>query len=76
MGTHIRVLVGAAARPGVADPAVAADRVERMLRAYDDRLSRFKPGSELSALNADPRAVVPASGLLRAAVVRRSRPPS
>lgn len=68
MGTHIRVLVGPAARPGIGDPVLAADRVERMLTAYDDRLSRFKPGSELCALNADTREVVPASGLLRAAV--------
>jgi thiamine biosynthesis lipoprotein len=34
----------------------------------DRRLSRFHPGSELSRLNADPRACVPASPLLRAAV--------
>lgn len=32
------------------------------------RLSRFEPDSELCALNADPRATVPASALLRAAV--------
>jgi len=33
-----------------------------------DRLSRFVPTSELCGLNDDPRAVVPASSLLRAAV--------
>jgi FAD:protein FMN transferase len=32
------------------------------------RLSRFDPGSDLSSLNADPRACVPAGPLLRAAV--------
>jgi thiamine biosynthesis lipoprotein len=31
-------------------------------------LSRFRPGSELNALNADPRAAVPASPLLRRTV--------
>ena len=34
----------------------------------DRRLSRFDPGSDLSRLNADPRACVPAAPLLRAAV--------
>jgi FAD:protein FMN transferase len=59
MGCDVRV-VAAPERP-VAD-ALA------FLRDYDARLSRFRPGSELCALNADPRAVVPASPLLRAAV--------
>jgi thiamine biosynthesis lipoprotein len=35
---------------------------------FDAALSRFKPESELSALNADPRECVPASELLRTAV--------
>ena len=35
----------------------------------DRRLSRFDPSSELCRLNADPRACVPASPLLRAAVL-------
>ena len=38
------------------------------MHAAEARLSRFRPDSELCALNADPRAVVPASALLRAAV--------
>lgn len=68
MGTRIRVLVGPAVHPDAAGPADAAARVERFLRAYDRALSRFKPDSELCALNADPRSIVPASDLLRSAV--------
>ncbi len=68
MGTRIRILVGPAARAGVPSPEAAADRVERFLNAYDRTLSRFKPASELCALNADPRPAVPASDLLRSAV--------
>ena len=68
MGTRIRILVGPAARAGLPDPEDAAATVERFLRAYDRALSRFRPGSELCALNADPRPVVPASALLRSAI--------
>ena len=38
------------------------------IEALAARLTRFDPGSELCALNADPRRVVPASPLLRRAV--------
>jgi thiamine biosynthesis lipoprotein len=55
LGTHVR-LIGA--------PPAA----RRAILGYHERLSRFLPASELSALNADPRPVVPASPLLRAAV--------
>jgi thiamine biosynthesis lipoprotein len=58
MGTDVRIL---------ASPS-AAGEVEMLLRDYDARLSRFRPDSELSALNADPRETVPASALLRDAV--------
>ena len=68
MGTRIRILVGPPARPGLPAPDDAAATVERFLRAYDRALSRFKPDSELCALNADPRPVVPASDLLRSAI--------
>lgn len=68
MGTRIRILVGPPADAGLPSPEAAADRVERFLHAYDRTLSRFKPDSELCALNADPRPVVPASALLRSAV--------
>jgi FAD:protein FMN transferase len=59
MGTHVRLL---ASDP---DPLPAARAEVEQLAA---RLTRFDPRSELCALNADPRAVVPASADLRAAV--------
>ena len=40
----------------------------RLLERFDARLSRFEPASELSRLNADARAAVPASPLLRIAL--------
>ena len=51
----------------VADPA-AARAARRLLERMDERLSRFRPGSELSRLNRDGRETVPASALLRSAV--------
>jgi thiamine biosynthesis lipoprotein len=58
LGTDVR-LIGA---PG----PVARGR--RLILDYHARLSRFLGTSELCALNADPRPVVPASPLLRSAV--------
>jgi FAD:protein FMN transferase len=55
------------AMTGIDAPArVAAARATVL--DYHRRLSRFRPDSELCALNADPRATVPASALLRDAV--------
>jgi thiamine biosynthesis lipoprotein len=42
--------------------------VAALFAEIDRRLSRFDPNSDLSRLNADPRACVPAAPLLRAAV--------
>ena len=50
------------------DDNAAAQRARRLLASIDARLSRFDPDSELSRLNRDPRATVPASPLLRAAI--------
>jgi len=47
--------------------------VRSLLAEIDLRLSRFDPGSDLSRLNADPRACVPAGALLRAAVAAALR---
>jgi thiamine biosynthesis lipoprotein len=58
MGTFARVVRDADG--GLDVPSVFAE--------IDRRLSRFDPGSDLSRLNADPRACVPAGALLRAAV--------
>ena len=72
MGTHMRVVVGA---PGARRPAVGGRPPTRSSRSSrtTTRASRaFAPDSELSRLNADPRAIVPASQLLRDAVARRA----
>ena len=58
LGTTVRVRVAGR------DAAGRAARVEELVRDYDRRLSRFRPDSELCALNADPRPAVPVSLLL------------
>jgi thiamine biosynthesis lipoprotein len=68
MGSDMRVLVGEPLVQGMPAAAAAAESVRAFLVEFDDRLSRFKPDSELSALNRDPRYVVPAPALLRSAV--------
>jgi thiamine biosynthesis lipoprotein len=45
-----------------------AGGVHSRIEAVEAALSRFRPDSELSLLNADPRPAVPASALLRRAV--------
>lgn len=67
MGCEVRLLVGDPL-PGAAPAAVAAERGMRFIQAFDAALSRFREDSELTALNTDPREVVPASPLLRRAV--------
>jgi FAD:protein FMN transferase len=67
MGAQIRVIVGGPA-PGLPDPEAAIADAERFVRDCEARLSRFRPDSELTALNADQREAVPASVLLRDAV--------
>ncbi len=68
MGSEIRLVIGAPCEPGSPDPDQAAVESREWVRDFDSRLSRFNPASELCALNADPRTIVPASALLRAAV--------
>ena len=63
MGCDMRVLV-----EGGPHPEATARAARTQLESIDARLSRFRPGSELARLNADPRATVPASALLRVAV--------
>ena len=45
-----------------------ADGLHSRIETVEAALSRFRPDSELSALNRDPRPAVPASALLRRAV--------
>jgi thiamine biosynthesis lipoprotein len=67
MGSHVRLLIGEPV-PGSPSPAEAAAQAQEFVAGFEAALSRFDPGSELSALNRDPRHRVPASTLLRRAV--------
>lgn len=67
MGSHVRLLIGEPG-PDIAPAPAAVERARRFIVEFDAALSRFKPGSELCELNADPRERVPASELLREAV--------
>lgn len=67
MGSHVRLLIGEPGE-GMEPAALAAERARELIHDFDAALSRFKPESELCALNADPREAVPASPLLRRAV--------
>jgi FAD:protein FMN transferase len=67
MGSHVRLMIGEP-EPGMAPAPAAAEEARRFIVEFDRALSRFKPESELCALNADERERVPASELLRTAV--------
>ena len=67
MGSHVRLLIGEPG-PGMAPAPAAAEQARQFVVEFDATLSRFKPGSELCALNKDPRERVRASELLRTAV--------
>jgi len=67
MGSHVRFLIGEPG-PGCPPAPGAAEDARRFVTDFDQALSRFRPDSELSMLNADPRPEVPASDLLREAV--------
>ncbi|MSW88759.1 MAG: hypothetical protein F2799_08080, partial [Actinobacteria bacterium] len=64
MGCGIRVLVGPSIDPSGTSAEAGAQAVRATIERFDQSLSRFNPGSELSQLNADPRETVPASPLL------------
>lgn len=68
MGSDIRLIVGNPLAPGLPAPAEAAERERAYIEDFASRLSRFRPDSELCALNADPAHEVEASLLLRTAV--------
>jgi thiamine biosynthesis lipoprotein len=68
MGSDIRLLIGPSLVAGDPSPLEAADREREFVFDFGRRLSRFRVDSELTVLNRDPRPVVPASPLLRAAV--------
>ncbi len=68
MGSEVRLLIEPPLLPGLPPALEAADRERAFVWDFARRLSRFVSDSELSAFNRDPRCVVPASRLLRAAV--------
>jgi FAD:protein FMN transferase len=67
MGSEARVRLESesVSRAGL---AVHAAEIRALLDEVESTLSRFRPDSELSALNRDPRAAVPASPLMRTLV--------
>lgn len=67
MGCEVRILVGEPL-PGSPPADFAAEGGRSFIAGFDAALSRFRADSELTALNDDPRPVVPASELLRRAV--------
>ncbi|HEU4973646.1 MAG TPA: FAD:protein FMN transferase [Baekduia sp.] len=68
MGSQLRFVVDAPLDPGGPPDAAALAGARAWLERAAAQLSRFRDDSELSRLNADPRAVVPAGPLLRDAV--------
>ncbi len=68
MGSEVRLLIGERLLASVPPPLESADRERSFVWEFSDRLSRFRADSDLSALNANPRASVHAPQLLRAAV--------
>lgn len=67
MGSEIRLIVGAPGPDGV-DPLDAVAEAKDFIEEFEQCLSRFRPDSELCALNAHTGDVIPASPLLRGAV--------
>ena len=53
-GSHVRVLIGDPAAEKLPSPEAKGIQLEFFLRLLHRKLTRFDPGSELSAINADP----------------------
>ena len=70
MGSDVRLIIE---EPGAGcpDPTHAAIEAQGFIERFEAKLSRFRPDSELCAMNADPRPRVRASTLLRDAVQGR-----
>jgi thiamine biosynthesis lipoprotein len=68
MSSDVRLIIEAPLLPGLAPPAAAAEAERGYIEDFARRLSRFRPDSELCALNADPASEVRVSLLLRVAV--------
>lgn len=68
LGSKIRIIVQQPLDPRMETAEEATERVREFIELFDRTLSRFRPDSELSAFNSDPRETVPASNLLRQVV--------
>ncbi len=68
MGSDVRLIIEPGLSAELPTPAEAAVLERRYVEDYAARLSRFRPDSELCALNAASEEEVPASNLLRTAV--------
>jgi thiamine biosynthesis lipoprotein len=68
MGSDVRLLIGPPLLRRGPSAASAAEEQRAYVEQFAARLSRFREDSELSRLNRDPHARVPASSLLRTAV--------
>ncbi len=73
MGSEVRLIIGGPGPEGGDrderdEPDRVAEDARRFIERYEQCLSRFRPDSELCALNTDPREAVPAAPLLRDAV--------
>lgn len=67
-GSHVRVLIGSAARADLPSPEAMGIQIEFFLRLLHRKLTRFEEGSELSALNSEPGESCSVSPTLAAAV--------
>ncbi len=67
MGSEIRLIIGEPGPNGI-DPELAVAESREFIEEFEQCLSRFRPDSELCALNAYVGDVVPASPLLRDAI--------
>jgi FAD:protein FMN transferase len=69
MGSDIRLVIEPPGTRALPPAEEAARRTQEYIHYFAQSLTRFDPSSDLCALNRDARRAVPASQLLRAAVV-------
>jgi FAD:protein FMN transferase len=67
-GSHVRLLIGQPMEPGLPSPEAMGIQIEFFLRLLHRKLTRFEEGSELCALNAEPRESCSVSPTLAVAV--------
>src|SRR3954451_9416928 len=67
-GSRVRLLIGEPLHEGLPSPEAIGLQLEGFLRVLHRKLTRFDPGSELSALNDNPREACTVSPPLAIAV--------